>query len=243
MGAGDGLGAAGLPGAGSAAGDAAPGATGSDLLAVMREHAIEAGADYVRTEIPGVDFASDPKVVYTADLAYCGRTVVVATGALGRTTRVPGEERLLGHGVSYCATCDAPLVVAMDVAVIGDSEVAVEEALFLSRFASTVHLIASTRQLRVDAEMTRAVEADDKIRVHYGCELQEVVGEAGVPSIVVSTEGRVVSLPMQGAFVYLTGVEPTTAFLRGTLPLTDTGCVETDAEKATAIAGATPWGT
>lgn len=211
---------------------------GKDLLDVMRAQATDFGAEYVRGSVTAVDLTSDPKLVYTPDETYAGRTVVVATGALGRETLVPGEEQWLGRGVSHCATCDAPLYIGQEVAVIGDSEVAVEEALFLARFASVVHLVAPRRKLRAQDDLIHAAEANEKIRIHYGLRLREIAGNGGVSRIVVAAaDGTETSVAVSGVFIYLTGTAPTTEFLRGALPLTEAGCIATDAEKCTSLPG------
>lgn len=212
--------------------------SGSDLLDVMRTQAAEAGARYVREGVTAVDFSTDPKLVYTPENTYAGRTVVVATGALGRKTLAPGEEKLLGRGVSYCAMCDAPLYVGQEIAVIGDSEIAVEEALFLTRFASLVHLIAPHGSLRAEDELVQATEANARVKVHYRTRLRRIDGETAVSAILLTTgEGVEVSLPVTGVFIYLMGTAPTTGFLNGALPLSSADCILTDAEKRTAVPG------
>lgn len=211
---------------------------GAELLGVMRKQAAEFGAEYVRKGVTSVDFASEPRLVCTSDELYAGRAVVVATGALGRKTRVPGEEEFLGRGVSYCATCDAAFFAGQDVAVIGDSDVALEDALFLTRFASVVHLVAPRRELRAERDLAEAAAREEKIRIHYGARLREIAGDGALSQVLVTaSDGADMGIPVSGVFVHLTGTAPTTDFLAGALPLTDEGCIVVDADKSTPVAG------
>ncbi len=110
---------------------------GANLLARMREQAVSFGANYATEPVIGIDLNSDPKTIYT-NKTYLGHAVIIATGANERSNRVPGEAELLGRGVSYCATCDGAFFKGQEVAVVGSNDEALEEAEFLTRYASRV---------------------------------------------------------------------------------------------------------
>ena len=108
----------------------------------MRNQAIEYGARYLQAQVHEVDVSGENKIVYTPEGVFSGKTLVLATGAMGRTSFLDGEEQYLGRGVSYCATCDAAFFKGQDVAVYGENQESIDEALVLSKFASTVHWVA-----------------------------------------------------------------------------------------------------
>ncbi len=211
---------------------------GGNLAQTMRDQATDFGADFVRTGVVGVDFEADPKQIFTGDGVFSGRAIVIATGAMGRKERVPGEEEFLGRGVSYCATCDAAFFSDQEVAVIGDTDVAIEESLFLTRFADRVHLIAPRTELKAWKELADSALENDKITIHYGARLREINGNGMVSGVTVfNSDGDMETINVNGVFVLLTGAAPTTEFLGDSLKLTDDGCIMVDAERMTPIPG------
>ena len=127
--------------------------SGAELVKTMRAQAEQFGARFVQDKVQAVDLESDPKMIFANGGTYITRAVVIATGAMGRGHRVPGEDRLLGHGVSYCATCDAAFFRDQVVAVAGNTDEAIEEALFLTRFARLVHFLSPTPGLNADTQL------------------------------------------------------------------------------------------
>jgi thioredoxin reductase (NADPH) len=211
---------------------------GIALADTMRDQARDFGAEYVRTSVIGVDFEVEPKLVYTSDRTYAGRTIVLATGSIGRKDRVPGEEEFLGRGVSYCATCDAAFFVEQDVAVVGDTDLALEEAIFLTRFAKRVHLIAPRAEMRAWRELIESAEENERITIHPGRRLKEIEGTDAVTGVtVLGPDSSQETIAVDGVFILLTGTAPTTDFLSGALPLTEDGCITVDAERMTPVPG------
>lgn len=211
---------------------------GTELLETMRKQAQEFGAEYIRATVIGVDFESDPKFVYTSDSVFAGRTVVVAAGSMGRSDRLPGEDEYIGRGVSYCATCDAAFFAEKEVAVIGDTDTALEEAIFLTRFAKCVHIIAPRLELKAWRELIESVLENDKIVIHYGMNTSEILGNSFVDGIkVIDAKGIEQRIEVDGVFIFLTGTAPTTDFLRGSLPLSENGCIIVDSDKSTKVPG------
>jgi len=212
--------------------------SGAELLETMRQQAEAFGAEFVQDKVLSVDFDSDPKVIFGGEGTYRARAVVLATGAMGRTKGVRGEEEFLGRGVSYCATCDAAFFQGLEVAVVGNNDEAVEEALHLAKFASKVYLLVQTPDLKVSEALAREVADSSVIEVQYGTRVREIVGEQLVNGLRIAPRGgEETILPVRGAFVYLQGNKPITDFVQGQLPTSETGCLKVDEQYQTAIPG------
>lgn len=228
---------------------------GAELARIMKQQAIDFGAEYLQAPVMGVDLDRELKQVYTTDGVLQGKAVIIATGAMGRGARVPGEEQFVGRGVSYCATCDAAFFQDAVVAVVGGSEEAVDDALRLARFARRVLLVLPTATLTVGDEARRAVEAEAKIELLPGRRLVEIRGSEQVNEIVITGTVPIESsavpngpphralsplqetLAVDGVFIYLAGNKPVTDFLQGALEVTESGCIRTDRLMATAAPG------
>lgn len=211
---------------------------GAELLERMRQQAVSFGATLSQDRVQGVDLEGERKTLYTNQGTVTARAVVIATGSMGRGQRVAGEDRLLGRGVSYCATCDAAFFRDQVVAVAGNSDEAIEEALFLTRFASKVYLLSPTPELKAPAHQVEEARANPKLEVRLGASLREIVGAERVEAVRVAVRGQAEeTLVVTGAFVYLQGGRPVTDFLQGQLVTNETGCLVVDREYATVIPG------
>ena len=210
--------------------------TGAELVEIMRGQAESFGAEFLTDKVVGIDIKADPKMVMAGTGAYYAKAVILATGSMGRTSSVKGEEELLGRGVSYCATCDGAFFRDKTVAVIGNNDEALEEALFLTKFAEKIHLVVPTPQWKAREILTAEVEASPKIDVHMGTRLKEISGNGTVKSIRVQPrDGAEEELPVSGAFVYLQGGKPITDYLMAQLETKPEGCLVVDAEMQTAV--------
>ena len=157
---------------------------------------------------------------------------------MGRGQRVKGEDELLGHGVSYCATCDAAFFRDQIVAVAGNSDEAIEEALFLTKFVRQVHFLSPTPELKADAHLIEEITSHPKVTVHLGTAVREVIGSGRVEAVRVAQRGQPEAiLDVTGAFIYLQGGKPVTDFLSDQLPISETGCLVVDKEYQTALPG------
>lgn len=212
--------------------------SGADLLDTMRAQAIDFGAVYVKTAVMGLDTSAENKIAYTGDGTYTGRTAVIATGSRGRRDKIEGEEEFLGRGVHYCATCDGAFYAGRTVGVVGWDEVALEEALFLTRFARQVHIISPKSALSGPVDMLEEIAACPMIVVNTSLEPVSVVGDSFVTGLTVRTrQGGERIIPLDGVFMLLAGNAPITDFLAGQLKLTPEGCVEADCNCATNVPG------
>lgn len=210
---------------------------GPELARRIRDQARSFGAEFVTEKVLRVDLESDPKHVWTGESDYEGRSVIIATGAMGRGRRLPGEEELLGRGVSYCATCDAAFFRQQDVAVVGNNDEAVEEALVLARFAAQVHFFSPTSELNASSHLAEDLKSHPKVALHSSASVRAIEGEQQVESVRVSMNGDVTSVPVEGVFIYLQGTVPVTDFLDGQLLTSDEGCLMVDDNFQTQISG------
>ena len=212
--------------------------SGADLLQRMRSQARSFGAEFTSDKVIGVDLAVEEKSVFGNAATYTGRAVIIATGSMGRGTRVKGEDELLGRGVSYCATCDAAFFKGQDVAVAGNSDEAIEEALFLTRFVRRVHFLSSTPELKAPSHLVEELRANPLVQIYPGAILREILGDQRVEGLRFAQRGQPEeTLAVSGAFIYLQGGKPITDFLQGQLQINEGGCLVVDREFQTALPG------
>jgi thioredoxin reductase (NADPH) len=200
--------------------DAVP---GPDLMSSLRKQAQRFGAELITDDVTSVDLLASPKVVRAGDLEYLARAVIIATGSRYRELGVPGEKRLAGHGVSWCATCDGFFFRDQDIAVIGGGDSALEEALFLTRFARSVTVIHRRDALRASKIMQDRALANPKIRFLWDSAVTEVTGETSVTGLRVRDvkTGEEQAVRVTGVFEAI-GHEPRSELFTGQLP-TDAG--------------------
>jgi thioredoxin reductase (NADPH) len=212
--------------------------SGADLLERMRGQARSFGAEFVADKVIGVDVLSPEKTVFGNGGNYVARSVIIATGSMGRGHRVKGEDELLGHGVSYCATCDAAFFRDQGVVVAGNSDEAIEEGLCLTKFAGRVHFLCPTPELKAPQHLVDELMENPKVTLYAGASLREIIGQKSVEAVRFAQRGQPErTLPVTGAFVYLQGGRPITDFLQGQLETNATGCLVVDREYQTTVPG------
>jgi thioredoxin reductase (NADPH) len=212
--------------------------SGADLLERMRGQARSFGTEFITDRVIGVDLLSEEKVVFGNNGTYTGKSVVIATGSMGRGTRVKGEDELLGRGVSYCATCDAAFFRNQEVAVAGNSDEAIEEGLYLTKFTHRVHFLSPTSELKAPQVLADELLANRSVTLYMETSLREIIGQKSVEAVRFEQRGQPEQvIPVTGAFVYLQGGRPITDFLQGQLEISETGCLVVDLEFKTAVTG------
>lgn len=202
------------------------GILGPELMDRFRKQAERFGARLVSSDVTAVDFATDPKRIWVGADEYLARTVIVSTGATAKWLGIPGEERLTGRGVSACATCDGFFFRDKKLVVVGGGDSAMEEALFLTKFASKVVVVHRRDQFRASVIMSKRVSEHPKIEIIWNTEVVEIHGDQGVTGVTLSdvTTGEKRHLETNGVFVAI-GHEPNTSIFRDQLTLNPSGYV------------------
>ncbi len=209
--------------------------SGKELLDLFRRQAVGFGAEYVEAQVVGVKLDAEIKEVYAMDKSYQGKTVIVATGSMGRKPTIKGEAEFLGRGVSYCAVCDAAFFKGKTVCVIGNSEEAVKEAGFLTRFAEMVYLISPTTKLKVESHP--ALESPN-LKVLSENTVVAIEGNEAVEKIRVSgPDKKEGEIPLHGVFVYIHGSRPIVDYLYGSIELTEDECIDINRMMETPLPG------
>ncbi|WIG58009.1 MAG: Thioredoxin reductase [Ktedonobacterales bacterium] len=214
------------------------GILGPDMMDKFEAQAKRFGAEMVARNVTRVDFSARPFKVFTDDATYTGKAVIVATGASAKWLGLPNEQRLRGRGVSGCATCDGFFFKGKEIAVIGGGDTAMEEALFLTKYASRVHLLHRRNSFRASKIMQLRVRNHEKITVHYDVTVEDVLGENAVEGLVLRNvqTGETETLPVQGFFVAI-GHQPNTDIFKGVLPMDTVGYLQTAQFTMTRVEG------
>jgi thioredoxin reductase (NADPH) len=206
------------------------GVQGPDLMDHMRKQAERFGAELVSDDATALDLTGDIKRVVVGGETYLARTVILAMGSAYKMLGLPSEERLMGHGVSACATCDGFFFRGQEIGVVGGGDSAMEEATFLTRFAEKVHVLHRRDAFRASKIMQDRLFANDKINVHWNTVVEDVLGTDKVSGIALrNTEsGEGSTLDVTGLFVAI-GHNPRSDLVRGQVTLDDEGYVVVDA--------------
>ncbi len=194
------------------------GVLGPDLMDQLRKQAERFGAELIADDVTEVDLKCDPKLVKAGEDTFLARTVIIATGSSYRELGVPGEKRLSGHGVSWCATCDGFFFREQDIAVIGGGDSAMEEATFLTRFARSVTIVHRRDSLRASKIMQDRALSNPKIHFAWDSEVAEVLGEDRVTGLRLRNvkTGTESLLEVSGMFVAV-GHDPRSELFTGQL--------------------------
>ena len=216
------------------------GIMGPDLMAEMRAQAEKFGADLVQEHVASVDLCVQPFVIRTSSAEYTARTVIIATGASARLLGLPSERTLMGRGVSTCATCDGYFFRGQEIAVVGGGDSAMEEAIFLTKFATKVTVIHRRDTLRASKIMQDKARANGKIAWALNTEVEEIRDTAGgaVTGVVIrnNSTGASAELPVTGVFVAI-GHTPNTSMFKRQLELDANGYIVTHDGTKTSVPG------
>jgi len=216
----------------------ADGVGGFELADIMHKQAENFALPIEYRSADKISKEDDRLVVETADGPLFTRTAVIATGSMPNKLGVPGEERLTGRGVSYCATCDGALYRDREVAVVGGGDSAIEEAIFLTRFAKHVHVIHWMDHLQAMPIIQERALSNDRITINWNTQLSEVKGSDEVRELilqdVLSKETR--SLEVEGVFIYV-GITPQVGFVKDLVEFDGGGYIVTDKKMATSVPG------
>jgi len=202
------------------------GIMGPDLMIDMRKQSQRMGTTIVDDEVVNVDFRRKPYKVLTASEEYEGRAIIIATGANPRKIGLEGEETFGGKGVSYCATCDGPFFRNQEIIVIGGGDSAIEEATFLTKFATTVHLVHRRAELRASKIMQERALSNEKIKFHWDSAVVDIKGDEKVRQAVLKNlkTNEEKTLDIGGLFVAI-GHSPNTKIFENQIDLDNEGYI------------------
>ncbi len=214
------------------------GVPGYELGPMLQEQAQMAGAEFVFDSALSIDTGGDEKLVRCDESEVTGRTLVIASGSTLRSLGVPGEEELVGKGVSHCASCDGPFFSGQSVCVVGGGDAAVDEAVVLTEFASDVTLFHRGAELRLQRAIVEKAEAKPNLKVAYGRQVEEIIGSDAVTGVrlVDLATGKSETQEFAGVFIFV-GLDPNTTFLQGAVDLDPSGHIVTDIMMQTSAPG------
>ncbi len=214
----------------------------SELIDKMEKQVREVGVEIENAEANAIE--SNPVgltrifSVKTPDKNFSAKSLIISTGAHWKRLGVPGEEKLVGKGVSFCATCDAPFFRNKEVVVVGGGDKAIEEALFLTSYAAKVMIVHRRNQLRATEILQEKAKSNPKISFILDSVVEEVIGENKVEAVKVKNviTGLTSSISCQGIFIFI-GITPNTEFLKNNLETDDSGFIITDNKMETSRDG------
>ncbi|WP_311358379.1 thioredoxin-disulfide reductase [Actinomyces oris] len=206
------------------------GIMGPELMTQMQEQAERFGADIRYEDVTALELEGDVKRITTSDGVYEARTVIISTGSEYRHLGIDGEERLSGHGVSYCATCDGFFFKDQDIVVVGGGDSAMEEATFLTRFARSVTVVHRRDELRASAVMAKRAQEDPKISFAWNSRVVELHGEDSLTAVTLedTVTGERRRLEASGLFVAI-GQVPRSELVTDVLDLDEAGYIKVEA--------------
>ncbi len=216
------------------------GIMGPELMAEMRAQAVHFGTEVVQGNVQSVDISSRPFKIATSSQEYLTRSLIIATGASAKLLGLPSERALIGHGVSTCATCDGFFFRGKPIAVVGGGDSAMEEAIFLTKFASHVTVVHRRDTLRASKIMQDKAFANPKISFEWNTEIDEILSpDQGVVSgmrLRNSKTGAEKTLPVEGVFIAI-GHTPNTSLFKGMLDMNPNGYICTHDGTRTSVPG------
>ena len=214
------------------------GIMGPDLMIIMRKQAEKMGTEIIDDEVVSVDFKSQPLKVSTASNTFEANSVIVCTGANPRKIGLDGEQTFAGKGVSYCATCDGAFFKNQEIIVVGGGDSAMEEATFLTKFASTVHIVHRRDEFRASKIMQERALSNEKIKVHFNCTVEDIQGDQKFQNVILKNvkNGEKITLEAGGLFVAI-GHEPNSKILEGQVELDENGYVVLKNNTETGVSG------
>ena len=204
------------------------GIMGPELMMRCREQAARFGAEFLTAKATAIDFSARPFKIWVRDSLYTADAVIVSTGAQSLMLGLEAEQRLLGHGLSTCATCDGFFFRGQHIAVVGGGDSAIEEASFLTKFAEKVTLLVRRDELRASKIMQERAHSNPKIEIRWNTVVEDLVGTDKLDGAIVrdTVTGETSTLPVTGLFVAI-GHRPNTDLFKGVLDMEDNGYLVT----------------
>ena len=214
------------------------GISGADFSSKVQEQAIASGTEFAMSEVMGLRKSGHEWIVDTYEGEKISKSIIVAGGSTLKKLNVPGENELVGAGVSYCATCDGAFFIDQRVCVVGGGDSALQEAITLTEFASKVDVFCRSSSLHAQQTLQDQITGHEKIQVHLNVEVQEIHGEGVVDgiSLLKTLSGESTRVNLDGVFIFV-GLTPSTDYLRNLLETDESGHIKTDINLQTSEKG------
>ena len=214
------------------------GISGADFSSKVQEQAIASGTEFAMSEVMGIRKSGHEWIVDTYEGEKISKSIIVAGGSTLKKLNVPGENELVGAGVSYCATCDGAFFIDQRVCVVGGGDAAVQEAITLTEFASKVDVFCRSSSLHAQQTLQDRITGHEKILVHLNVEVQEIYGDGVVEGIFLlkTLSGESTRVNLDGVFIFV-GLTPSTDYLRNLLETDENGHIKTDINLQTSEKG------
>ena len=214
------------------------GISGADFSSKVQEQAIASGTEFAMSEVMGIRKSGHEWIVDTYEGEKISKSIIVAGGSTLKKLNVPGENELVGAGVSYCATCDGAFFIDQRVCVVGGGDSALQEAITLTGFASKVDVFCRSSCLHAQQTLQDQITGHEKIQVHLNVEVQEIHGESVVEgiSLLKTLSGEYTRVNLDGVFIFV-GLTPSTDYLRNLLETDESGHIKTDINLQTSEKG------
>lgn len=214
------------------------GVSGKELMEELVKQVQRFGAVIEREKVVGLDLKGEVKTISTSKEDRYAKTVILSTGVKPRELKVKGEKDFVGRGVSYCAICDGEFFTDLEVVVVGGGDAAIEEALYLTRYASKVTVAHRRKELRAAKSLQEKAFSNSKLHFLLDSVIEEIQGSSLVEGVVCRNvvEDRVFSYPTSGVFIFV-GTDPSTALLKGHVDLDERGYVLTNEKMETSVRG------
>ena len=214
------------------------GIMGPDLMTVMRKQTEKMGTKIIDNEVTSVDFKNNPLKVKTASEEFEARAVIVCTGANPRKIGLDGEQTFAGKGVSYCATCDGAFFRDQELIVVGGGDSAMEEAIFLTKFASAVHIVHRKGEFRASKIMQERALSNEKIKIHFNSTVKEIHGDQKFQQVVLNnTETNEDKILEAGGLFIAIGHEPNSTIFQDQIELDENGYIIIKNNTETSVTG------
>jgi thioredoxin reductase (NADPH) len=214
------------------------GISGADFSSKVQEQAIASGTEFAMSEVMGLRKSGHEWIVDTYEGEKISKSIIVAGGSTLKKLNVPGENELVGAGVSYCATCDGAFFIDQRVCVVGGGDSALQEAITLTGFASKVDVFCRSSSLHAQQTLQDRITGHEKILVHLNVEVQEIYGDVVVEgiSLLKTLSGEFIRVNLDGVFIFV-GLTPSTDYLRNLLETDESGHIKTDINLQTSEKG------
>lgn len=212
--------------------------TGPKLTERMREQAKAFGTEFISDEVVGFDLTDKVKVIKLREREIKTKAIIIATGAQHVNLGAPGEDTFRGKGVSYCATCDADFFTELEVVVVGGGDAAVEEAIYLTKFAEKVTIVHRRNEFRAAKSIVEKAMANEKIYIIWDSVVEEIYGDGIVEGVKLKNvkTGEITDYRTDGVFIFV-GTRPVSEFVKGIVDMDPKGYIITDAEMKTSVEG------